>query len=313
MKIGIVCCSNGIKEKVNKTIRSMLGKEDIITELSNALNEIGIEPAFSKSIYANEAGHFVAAGSAKERAQELMKFFADKEIKAICDISGGDVANEILDYLDFDLISKSHKYFMGYSDLTVILNAIYARTGKETVLYQIRNIVSDSDKYKNNSTLAKEMFNLFIKSYTLGLTDDYLKLTDLEYEKYYVPKGCNEVIEGVMIGGNIRCFLKLAGTKYMPEFDDKILLLEARSGSTASIITYLSQLKQIGAFDKVKAIILGTFTEHEKNMNLEVDSVSVEKLVLEYTHGLIPIFKTRYIGHDINARVAVIGKKYVLK
>ena len=59
----------------------------------------------------------------------------------IFDISGGDLANGVLKYLDFDIIAKSKAEFWGYSDLTTIVNAIYSQTGKYSMLYQIKNVV----------------------------------------------------------------------------------------------------------------------------------------------------------------------------
>ena len=70
-----------------------------------------------------------------------MDFYLDDTIDAICDISGGDIANGILPYLDYSVIAKMDKQFWGYSDLTTILNAIYAKTGQTGVLYQIRNVL----------------------------------------------------------------------------------------------------------------------------------------------------------------------------
>ena len=70
-----------------------------------------------------------------------MRFYRDDSIDAIYDISGGDLANGVLPYLDYDLIASSGKAFWGYSDLTCVINAIYAKTGKVSVLYQVRNLV----------------------------------------------------------------------------------------------------------------------------------------------------------------------------
>ena len=72
-----------------------------------------------------------------------MKFYEDDSVTDIFDVSGGDMANEILSYLDFQTIAYEKKHFWGYSDLTTIINAIYARTGKSSVLYQIRNLTYD--------------------------------------------------------------------------------------------------------------------------------------------------------------------------
>ena len=123
-KIGIVCCSNGQKHTY----------EEKIKQLENILETIGLHPVFSDCIYEKND---VFSGTAKERADALMRFYKDDEIKGIFDISGGDVANGILPYLDYDMIVNSSKMFWGYSDLTTVINAIYAKTGKTSVLYQI--------------------------------------------------------------------------------------------------------------------------------------------------------------------------------
>jgi muramoyltetrapeptide carboxypeptidase LdcA involved in peptidoglycan recycling len=70
-------------------------------------------------------GH--TAGSAKERAEDINNFFKDKNIKAIFSFIGGNHSNQILKYLDFDLIRKNPKIFLGYSDITVLHFALYAQ------------------------------------------------------------------------------------------------------------------------------------------------------------------------------------------
>ena len=129
-KIGIVCCSNGQKCTYVEKIK----------RLENTLTEIGLQPVFSDYIYEKED---IFSGTAKERANALMDFYKDDEIKGIFDISGGDVANGILPYLDYDVIASSPKLLWGYSDLTTVLNAIYKKAGKASVLYQIRNLIYD--------------------------------------------------------------------------------------------------------------------------------------------------------------------------
>ena len=62
-------------------------------------------------------------------------------------------------------------------------------------------------------------------------------------------------MDGIVLGGNIRCLLKLAGTEYFPDMKDKILLLEAMSGQVPQMVTYFSQLQQMGVFEKVKGIL----------------------------------------------------------
>lgn len=277
-KIGIVCCSNGQKCTYVEKIKC----------LENTLIEIGLQPVFSDYIYEKED---VFSGTAKERANALMDFYKDDEIKGIFDISGGDVANGILPYLDYDVIASSPKLFWGYSDLTTVLNAIYKKTGKASILYQIRNLIYD-DKERQ------------IVDFSNAIMRNGTDLFQLNYE--FVQQG---TMSGIVVGGNIRCLLKLAGTEYMPELENKILLLESLNGDVAKIETYLCQLQQMGAFDKVAGIILGTFTEMDKRKCTH----TVEGLVKRMVSKELPIVVTRDIGHGTDSKAIVIGQELCLE
>lgn len=113
-------------------------------------------------------------------------------------------------------------------------------------------------------------------------------------------------MEGVMIGGNIRCFLKLAGTDFQPDFRGKILLLEAMGGGVPQMVTFLSQLKMMHAFEQINGILLGTFSQMERDQ-LTPD---MPQLVRQAAGPDLPIAKTPYIGHGTDAHAAVIGKFY---
>ena len=154
-KVGIVCCSNGQK-------KSTAGKLRI---LERTLLDMGFLPIFSDCIYEKED---VFCGTAQERAKALMKFYLDDEIEEIFDISGGDVANGILPYLDYAVIRNSQKRYWGYSDLTTVINAIYTKTGKPSALYQIRNLLYDCrerqiEEFRN--TMVNGKFDLFRVNY----------------------------------------------------------------------------------------------------------------------------------------------------
>ncbi|MBQ6994841.1 MAG: LD-carboxypeptidase [Lachnospiraceae bacterium] len=116
-------------------------------------------------------------------------------------------------------------------------------------------------------------------------------------------------MQGIVVGGNIRCFLKLAGTEYMPGLDGKILLLESFGGTVAKIETYLCQLQQMGAFDKVAGIILGTFTEMEQEKCIP----TVETLVKRIVGKDMPIAVTRDIGHGTDSKAIVIGQELYIE
>ena len=275
--VGIVCCSNGQKT-------SYRGKIDL---LCSTLEELGLVPVLSDYIYEKED---VFSGTAKERAKALMDFYKDDKIKAIFDISGGDIANGILPYLDYKVISESEKQFWGYSDLTTIVNSIYTKTGKPSVLYQIRNLIY-ADKESQ------------ITNFSNAMLGDGNQLFRFDYQFVQGNK-----MQGIVVGGNIRCFLKLAGTEYMPDLTGKILLLESLSGTVAKMETYLAQLSQLGAFDKVAGVLLGTFTEMEE-LECKPDIVT---LLQQYVKDDMPIAVTKEIGHGVDSKAIVIGQEISL-
>ena len=275
-KIALVVCSNG------KNIED----KDRLEKLESILVEMGLVPIFTKYIYKDKFGR---GAKAQVRAEELMSFYKNKEIKAIFDISGGDIANEVLDYLDYDVIKRNYKPFFGYSDLTTILNALGSQTNEVNYLYQILNIIE--------STVIRDSFkNTFMKN----------EQTLLEV-KWKFLQGSS--IEGEIIGGNIRCFLKLAGTKYFPEVYNKVLFIEGLGTSIEGLITHLAQLKQIGVFDKISGLLIGTFTKIEK----EISEEELYELIREYIPSSLAVAKTQEVGHARNSKALKIGEKIYIK
>ena len=275
-KIALVVCSNG------KNIED----KDRLEKLENILVEMGLVPIFTKYIYKDKFGR---GAKAQVRAEELMSFYKNKEIKAIFDISGGDIANEILDYLDYDVIKRNYKPFFGYSDLTTVLNALRSQTNEVNYLYQILNIIeSEGIKTSVENTFMKNEHTLF----------------DV---KWRFLQGSS--VEGEVIGGNIRCFLKLVGTRYFPEVKNKVLFIEGLGTSIEGLVTHLSQLKQIGVFDKISGLLIGTFTKIEK----EISEEELYELIREYIPSSLAVAKTQEVGHARNSKALKIGEKIYIK
>lgn len=276
-KIAIAACSNGLRQNSAPHIAKMTG----------ILRQIPLQPVFSDYIFEKSDG-FSASG--EERAKVLMNFYKDSQIKAIFDVSGGDVANQVLDFLDYDVIKSSGKQFWGYSDLTTILNAIYAKTGKSSVLYQIQNIAGNFSK--------QQAFD-----FEQTLINGVSSLTEISANFWQGNK-----LEGVLIGGNVRCFLKLAGTQYLPDFSGKVLLLESLSGFLPRIATFFAQLKQMGVFNQISGLLLGTFSQLEQAGSGE----KLKELVLQMVPPNLPVAKTQNIGHAEDSKAVVIGENFVL-
>ena len=275
-KIALVVCSNG------KNIED----KGRLEKLEDILVEMGLVPIFTKYIYKDKVGR---GAKVQVRAEELMSFYKNKEIKAIFDISGGDIANEVLDYLDYDVIKRNYKAFFGYSDLTTVLNALGSQTNEANYLYQILNIIESEE-------IRTSFENTFMK--------DEQILLDVKWKFLQGSR-----IEGEVIGGNIRCFLKLVGTKYFPEVDNKVLFIEGLGTSIEGLVTHLAQLKQIGVFDKISGLLIGTFTKIEKEFSVE----KLFEIVQDYIPSSLPVAKTQEIGHAKNSKALKIGEKIYIK
>ncbi|MBA3927755.1 LD-carboxypeptidase [Listeria rustica] len=270
--IGLVGCSNGREKEREKDIKRV---EELL------FKRFGIGVVRATTIFETESR------TPKQRAESLLNMYRNPEIKAIFDISGGDLANEILPYLDFEVIKAANKPFIGYSDLTVILNAIYAKTGICGYNYQLLHLAG------NESDLQLNQFeNTFLKG----------EKTVIPYETIRV----GAKMSGEVIGGNIRCLLKLAGTEYLPNPTRKIILLEAMSGDRNKIATYLAQLDQIGYLKGANGVILGTFSEMEKLGQCE----EVVEMVQGYAkrYGIF-LLKTPAVGHNEDAQPFPLGQK----
>lgn len=272
-RVGLACCSNGLSE----------GDKASLELLKEKLALMGLEAVESPFLYRRET---VFSGTGRERAHALMDFYRDETVKAVFDISGGDMANEILDELDFKMISASDKIFYGYSDLTTVINAIYTKTGKKSGLYQLRNLVESC-----GGKQAREFRETMMEGGS-----------SLKHFNCRFLRGSR--MEGTVVGGNIRCFLKLAGTAFWPDFKGKVLFLECNGGQVPQVVTYFSQLKQMGVFNQVSGILLGTFTAME-NKKL---APTAEELLLNVVRPELPVAKTSGIGHGDDSRCLMIGE-----
>lgn len=275
MKAALVACSDPM----------LLYQKDDIEHLKLIMENEGLDVTVSPYLFERFENL-----SVKDKADDLMRYFCDPKMDFIFDVSGGDIANSVLQELDYSAICESKAIFCGYSDLTTILNAIYTKTGHETINFQIRNLLYDS------AETAKVYFR---KNILTGNVNE----KDLECR---FLRG--DAMSGRVLGGNIRCFLKLAGTPFWPDLNGAILLLEAYSGNVMKMTTYLHQMKQIGVFEQAAGILLGTFTEMEN----EQFNPTMAELVQAIVPRSLPIAATGYVGHGTDARPIVIGREYVL-
>lgn len=201
-----------------------------IIEIANQrCNELGLEVIFGKHV--NECDEFNSS-SVQSRVDDLHWAFSDPSIKAVFAALGGFNSNQLLQYIDWNIIKKNPKIFCGYSDITALNNAILTKT--DLVTYSGRNYSGFGQLLNFEYTLdytQQCFFNdapIEIKS-SIAWSDDAWHL-DQQNCNLIFNKGMYSIVQGqatgTIIGGNLVTFQALQGTEYFPSLQDSILFLE---------------------------------------------------------------------------------------
>src|SRR3990167_2363671 len=89
-------------------------------------SDLGLKLSFGKHV--EEKDDFCSSSIAS-RAEDLHEAFFDKNVKAIITVIGGFNSNQLLKYIDWKIIKDNPKIFCGFSDITILNNAILQKTG----------------------------------------------------------------------------------------------------------------------------------------------------------------------------------------
>jgi muramoyltetrapeptide carboxypeptidase LdcA involved in peptidoglycan recycling len=232
------------------------------------------------------------SGSVSDRAKEFNDLYRDPEISAIIFSIGGSNSASILPYIDYDYIRKHPKIISGYSDITSIHAALNKECGLCT-FYGPAIIPSFGthprpDKFTFDNFLIQTGFKGTFKSYSFPFpgkyTDQFIDATKPSWtsvKRIFKKNSGWKVVRPGKAKGRIYCYnlntlLSLAGTAYFPSLDGVILCLEQMNTSMANEEKQLTQLKQMGIFDKIKALIIS------KPENFDGDSViTYQELIAE--------------------------------
>ncbi len=260
-KVMVVAPSRGLK---------LIG-EDCRQIAEERLHEMGLEVVFAPNT-TDENWNSQGCGSIEQRADDMMTAFADKSVKAIFTVIGGFNSNQILDHLDYDVIRNNPKIFCGFSDITALHGAIYARTGLET--YYGPHYSSIGMKKGCEYTLEYLQKMLFsdepVEVKPSAEWSDDLWFLDQEKREFIKNDGYWQIhdgdAEGTIIGGNLCTFNLLLGTKYRPEFPEDTILMIEDAGDTSDVVfdRNLQALCHQPDFENVKGLIIGRFQKSSK-------------------------------------------------
>jgi len=194
----------------------------------------------------------LSSSSAKARANEINNMFANNEIDAIISARGGYGAQEILPHLDYNLIAKNPKPFIGFSDVTAVLNAITTRTGLITFLGPTFEFDMKDQADLTSAEFMIEMISKPRKSIRLALSGSnaFVRRLGKPGDAY-----------GTLYGGNLTLISRLVGTPYaLPMKSDIIIAIEDISEGVISVDSMLQHLDMSTLITKNTPLLIGEFT-----------------------------------------------------
>lgn len=254
--------------------RVEMAKEKII--------QMGFKVKMGKSPY-ERYGYL--SGTDKIRAEDINNMFADPEVNGIICLRGGYGTPRILDLIDYEIIRKNPKVFLGYSDITAL----------HIVFNQIANLVTfhgpmvSSDMLGEFSEFTKNsVFKTLMDSEVIGLIEN-----PLGYEIETLQGG---KAEGTAIGGNLSLISSTIGTAFEIDTKGKILFIEEIGEEPYRIDRMLNQLRLAGKLNDAIGIIFGDFNNCvPSDLN---QSLGLEEVINDFIRPLkIPIISNFRAGH----------------
>jgi muramoyltetrapeptide carboxypeptidase LdcA involved in peptidoglycan recycling len=236
---------------------------DVRAEADRRLTALGLKLSFGE--HAEEADDF-GSSSVEARLADLHDAFADPSVDGILSVVGGFSSNQLLAGIDYDLVAAHPKVLVGYSDITALSSALYARTG--LVGYSGPTYSTFGMKHAFDYTLAgfqacvmaDEPIDL---KPAPGWSDDewYLDQEKRRYETgtdwWVLQEGS---ASGTVVGGHLGTLNLLHGTAFKPSLDGTVLFVETDSPERPWDFDrdLVSRLQQPG-FGGVRGLVIGRF------------------------------------------------------
>lgn len=195
------------------------------------------------------------AGRDDERIADLNRALAARDIDAVWCIRGGNGMNRIVQRLDFDGFARAPKPVIGYSDITVLLLALWHRTGVVTFHGPIaRTPMANFQRWHFDRVLGSVS-----PAGRLGRPAPPSDVLVPERGRIFTLRG--GTARGPLVGGNLTLVQALLGTPFLPDLTGAILFLEDVSEDVYRIDRMLAHLKLAGALDNLAGVMIGRFTD----------------------------------------------------
>lgn len=281
--------------------------ETTIKEACDRLEGFGFKLSFGKHV--SEIDEFNSS-SIESRIEDLHDAFADEPVDAILTVIGGYNSNQLLQYIDYELIAQNPKIICGFSDITALANAITAKTGMITYLGP--HFSSWGMKYGFEYSLEN-----FAKCCMEEIPFDLLPSKEWSDDPWYIDQEKRDFITndgywilnpghaiGRVVGGHVRCLNALQGTQYWPGLDDTILILEEDAEISPPLFDrQLQSLVHQLDFNGVKGILIGRFQKETKMTREILEKIISTKPELQN----LPIIANIDFGHTTPLATLPVG------
>jgi muramoyltetrapeptide carboxypeptidase len=259
------------------------------------LEKKGATVSVASQIYAQDRQ---SAGTNQEKLDALHGAFADPTVDAIITSCGGNRAIHLLPHIDFALIRDNPKPLFGFSDITILLNAIYAKTGIPTF------------HGPTMTQIQKPLPNNQLEQFWEQLTGVF---TPIEWNNVTVKN--NGTAQGVLLGGNLSVFQAMIGTPYLPTQTDQpyILFFEDVGDELSRYDRILAHMRQSGWLNNASALLFGDFHSTDNSARVPFGR-TIDEIINENTNGLnIPIVTNCPFGHRGNLWTLPVGKPIAIE
>ncbi|MDE1865607.1 MAG: LD-carboxypeptidase [Candidatus Micrarchaeota archaeon] len=268
--------------------------EQIRQSAVQRLESLGLKVSFGKHV--SEVDEFDST-SVEHRVEDLNDAFFDTNVRAVLTVIGGFNSNELLKYINYEIIKENPKVLCGYSDITALQNAIYAKTGLVTYsgpayfTFGAGKGLEYSGSYFRKCLFEGKAFE--VKPSTDVTEWSSKNATYLNYKNdgpWILRKG---KARGKIIGANLCTFNLLQGTEFMPKIRNSILFIEDDEESDmVHFARDLQSLFHLSGSETIRGVVIGRFQKGSG-----IDRERLTKILNTIVKGDIPILANMDFGH----------------